>query len=73
MTNPVESSGVDQLLARVLSNTGTGNKTIEPPSANRFMPPPDPIEEVPGMYLCVCMYIYVCMYVYIYVIVITHP
>ena len=56
MTNPMESSGVDQLLARVLSNTGTVNKTIEPPSANRFMPPPDPIEEVPGMYICVCMY-----------------
>ena len=73
MTNPMESSGVDQLLARVLSNTGTVNKTIEPPSANRFMPPPDPIEEVPGMYLCVCMYMYVCMYVYIYVIVIAHP
>ena len=59
MTNPMESSGVDQLLARVLSNTGTVNKTIAPPSANRFMPTPTPIEEVPGV--CVCMY--VCVFV----------
>ena len=49
MINPMESSGVDQLLARVLSSTGIVNKTISPPSANRFMPPPATIEEIPGM------------------------
>jgi len=48
MTNPMESSGVDQLLARVLSGTGVVNKTISPPTANRFMPPPATIEEIPS-------------------------
>ena len=54
MTNPMDSSGVDQLLARVLSNAGVVNKTIAPPSANRFMPSPVTIEETAGMHVHIC-------------------
>ena len=59
ITNPMASSGVDQLLARMLSSAGIVDKTIAPPSANRFLPSPATIEEIAGTYICNVCVLYV--------------
>jgi len=48
MKNPMDSSGVEQLLARVVSSASTVNKGISPPSIRSYTPSAA-IEEITGV------------------------
>jgi len=63
MKNPMDSTGVEQLLARVVSSTSTVNKGISPPLIRSYTPSAT-IEEITGMYAYI-LYIYMfywCMF-----------
>jgi len=56
MKNPMDSSGVDQLLARVVSSASTVNKGLSSPPAIRSYTPSATIEEITGTsLLCILL------------------